>query len=408
MVFKTLLKSVPEVGAHRRIVVAAAVDTLGVGLFLPLSLYYFTVTTGLPVAGVGAVTSAATLSALALAPVAGAATDRFGPRNIAVLSNVVTAAGYLAYPLVGGYVSLFLAVFAVMAGDRMYYASWPTLIAVIAGPGRLDAWYALMQAAGSGSLGLGALASGVFLAGSGPGSLHVLVIVNAGTSLVSAVLALSLPKRHLQQAWTAPKGAVPRCTFRHVLRDRGFLRLLVGQALIATAWTLPSSFLSLYLVKSLGLPVWWVMAATCINYLLLCAFQLPVTHLVRKQHRTRTMAIGAACFLVTSMLLALADEVAHTVVLTVVIAAIVVYSVGEMLCVPAGNAAVAAHAPEGMCGSYMSVFQMTGAIAFGIAPGMVGALYEADPRLVLLAVSVLVAAGGCAVLSSRNRLVTDR
>ncbi|MFD7622331.1 hypothetical protein [Streptomyces sp. NPDC059802] len=75
-------------------------------------------------AGVGAVTSAATLSAPALAPVAGAATDRFGPRNIAVLSNVVTAVGYLAHPLVGGYVSLF-AVFAVMAGDRMYFAAWP-------------------------------------------------------------------------------------------------------------------------------------------------------------------------------------------------------------------------------------------------------------------------------------------
>ncbi|WP_405938235.1 MFS transporter [Streptomyces sp. NBC_00726] len=403
-------RSLPEVGKHRRIVVAAAVDTLGVGLFLPLSLYYFTVTTGLPVAGVGAATSAATLTALALAPVAGAATDRFGPRNIAVLSNVVTAAGFLAYPLVGGYASLFLAVFAVMAGDRMYYAAWPTLIAAIAGPGRLDAWYALMQAAGSGSLGLGALASGVFLAGSGsaPGSLDALVVVNAATSLASAVLTLSLPRRHLQRGRTAAADAVPRGGFRHVLRDRGFLRLLAGQALIATAWTLPSSFLSLYLVRSLDLPVWWVMAATCVNYLLLFVFQLPVTHLVRKQRRTRTMAIGAACFIVTSVLLALAAEVGRTAVLTMLIAAVVVYSVGEMLCVPAGNAAVAAHAPEAMRGSYMSVFQMTGAVAFGIAPVLVGALYEVGPRLVLLAVGVLVAAGGCTVLSSQRGLVTDR
>ncbi|WP_055696410.1 MULTISPECIES: MFS transporter [Streptomyces] len=408
MVFKTLSKSVPEVGEHRRIVVAAAVDTLGVGLFLPLSLYYFTVTTGLPVAGVGAATSAATLSALALAPAAGAATDRFGPRALAVLSNLVTAAGYLAYPFVDGYVGLFLAVFTVMAGDRMYYAAWPTLIAVIAGPGRLDAWYALMQAVGSGSLGLGALASGVFLAGSGPGSLDVLVVFNAVTSLVSAVLALSLPKRHLQGARTPREDAGPRAGFRRVLRDRVFLRLLIGQALIATAWTLPSSFLSLYLVDSLGLPVWWVMATTCLNYLILFAFQLPVTHLVRTQHRTLTMAIGAACFIVTSALFALAAEVGRTAVLAVVIAAIVVYSVGEMLCVPAGNAAVAAHAPEEMRGSYMSVFQMTGTIAFGVAPGMVGALYEADPRLVLLAVGVLVTAGGCAVLSSRRGLTTDR
>ncbi|MEV5981396.1 MFS transporter [Streptomyces sp. NPDC052114] len=408
MVFKTWSRSVPEVGEHRRIVVASAVDTLGVGLFLPLSLYYFTITTGLPVAGVGAATSAATLSALALAPLAGAATDRFGPRSIAVLSNVVTAVGYLAHPFVDGYVGLFLAVFTVMAGDRMYYAAWPTLIAVIAGPGRLDAWYALMQAVGSGSLGLGALASGVFLAGAGPGSLDVLVVFNAVTSLVSAVLALSLPAHHVRGARTAPADAAPHGGFRHVLRDRVFLRLLVGQALIATAWTLPSSFLSLYLVDSLGLPVWWVMAATSLNYLLLFAFQLPVTHLARKQHRTRTMAIGAACFVVTSVLFALAAEVGRAAVLTVVITAIVVYSVGEMLCVPAGNAAVAAHAPEAMRGSYMSVFQMTGAIAFGIAPGMVGALYETGPRLVLLVVGLMVAAGGCAVLSSRKGLSTDR
>ena len=62
------VRILPDLRGRYRLVAAAAVDTLGVGLFLPLSLYYFTVTTDLPVAAIGAVTSAATLAALLVAP----------------------------------------------------------------------------------------------------------------------------------------------------------------------------------------------------------------------------------------------------------------------------------------------------------------------------------------------------
>ncbi|MFD8816129.1 MFS transporter [Streptomyces sp. NPDC059627] len=391
----------PDTTGRRRIVVASAVDTLGVGLFLPLSLYYFTVSTQLSLTGIGTTTSAATLAALLTAPYAGALTDRLGPRNMAALSNIVVAVGYMSYLVVHDYVELFAAVFVVMAGDRLYFAAWPTLIADISDDNQRDAWYALIQTVGAGSLGTGALLSGILLAGEHAQQIDLLIVFNALTSVVAALLTLSLrvPRR------PAAGGRAGGKNYAVVLRDRTFVRLLVGQALMAAAWILPGTFLPLYLVRSLGLPAWYAMVVFSFNYFLVFLFQLLVTNLFHGFRRTRTIALGACCFVVTTAVMAAAPLAGRTGAFALLLAAIAVYTVGEMLCVPAGNAAVAAHAPAEMRGMYMATFQLTGAIAFGAGPGLVGVLFARDPAWVLAAVALAVTLGGVAVVSSDRALV---
>lgn len=398
-------RTLPATAGRRRLVVAASVDALGVGLFLPLSFYYFTVTTTLPIAAIGAVTSAATLTALLVSPWAGTLTVRHGPKAVAVASNLVTACGYLGYLFVHSLPLLFAAVFIVMAGDRLYYAAWPTLVAEIADEGELDAWYALIQAAGAGSLGIGALVSGVLLAGS-DGVLRTLIVINALTSvaagLVTASLRLSSGRRQTAPpsgGEAVPDAVGPRPRYREVLRDHRFVRLLTGQILIATAWTMPGTFLPLYLVRTLHLPAWYAMAVFSTNYFLLFALQMSLTRLVRRIRRPVVLAIGAACFLATAGVIAAAPMAGRGAAFAVILAGIAVYSLGEMLCVPTGNALVAAHAPDAARGMYMAVFQLTGAIAFGVGPGVVGALFAVNPRLVLAAVAVFVTLGAFVFLS---------
>jgi MFS family permease len=393
-----LLRVLPDTRGRRRLVIASAVDTLGVGLFLPLSMYFFTVSTTLPIAGIGATISAATLGALLTAPWAGALTDRFGARDVAVLSNLLTAAGYVSYVFVHNYAELFAAVFVVMTGDRFYFAAWPTLIAEVSGESERDSWYALIQTAAAGSLGIGALLSGLLLARQVAHALDTLIVINSLTSVLAAALTRSLrrPSPPHRQAQRQPAAAGTFVVFH----DRRFVRLLTGQALIATAWTLPGTFLPLYLAGYLKLPAWYAMALFSLNYLILFAFQLVLTSLIRNVRRTRAVATGAFCFIVTSAMLALAPLAGRNLTFTVIAAGIVIYSVGEMLCVPAANAMVAAHARAAVRGRYMAMFQLTGAVAFGLGPAFVGVLFALDPRLVLLVVALSVSLGGFATLSS--------
>jgi MFS family permease len=400
------VRILPDLRGRYRLVAAAAVDTLGVGLFLPLSLYYFTVTTDLPVAAIGAVTSAATLAALLVAPWAGRLTVRRGPRTTSVASNLVSACGYLGYLFVHDLPLLFVAVFVVMAGDRMYFAAWPTLVADVAGRDELDAWYAVFQASGAGCLGLGALISGALLAGSSAAVLKTLLLINALTSVVAAVLTASL-KTDAGRRREPERGGADgsRGRYREILRDRHFRRLLAAQMLIATAWTMPGTFLPLYLVRTLHMPLWYAMTCFSLNYFLMFAGQMSVTRLVQGIPRNVIMAAGAGCFFAAAAVIAVASLVDRATGFGVILAGIVLFSLGEMLCVPTGNAMVAAHAPDSIRGMYMAVFQLTGAIAYGVGPGVVGALFALDSRLVLAAVACFVALGALAFYSvgSPNR-----
>ena len=69
---------------------------------------------------------------------AGRLTVRHGPRTTSVASNLVSACGYLGYLFVHDLPLLFVTVFVVMAGDRMYFAAWPTLVAEVAGADELE------------------------------------------------------------------------------------------------------------------------------------------------------------------------------------------------------------------------------------------------------------------------------
>ncbi|WP_441249455.1 MFS transporter [Kitasatospora sp. McL0602] len=385
--------SLPDTRGHRLLVGALSVDTLGVGLFLPLAFYFFTVTTGLPVAGVGLTISAATLGALALGPFGGLLTDRLGAKRTVVLSNLLSAAGYACYPLADSYLGILGCVALVMTADRLYFASWPTLITSVSRPGQLDSWFALVQAVSAGSLGTGALVSTVFLANHGTGALRVIVLVNAATCLLAGVLIACCRVTPAPATATASDGAAPRATRRHVFADRAFRRLILAQLLIAAAWTVPAAFLPLYLTRVLHLGQWYATLVFAVNYLLLFVAQLWVTHRVRRARRTRVVLGGTGLLLTSLALTSCAAGFSGWLAAACVLAGVAVYSFGEMLVSPSSYALVAALAPDELRGFYMSLFQMTGAIAFGIGPGVAGLLFDLAPLAVPAAVAGCVLAG---------------
>ena len=140
------------------LVAALTVDSVGNGLFAPLSLVYFVRLTDVPLALVGVLLTAANVVALPLPVWAGTLADRFGPRYLVVVAEAAMALGFLAFAGVTGPVGILLASTLVAAGVRVFWCTIFTLVADYADgrPGGVgvDTWYAISNAARTAGLAL--------------------------------------------------------------------------------------------------------------------------------------------------------------------------------------------------------------------------------------------------------------
>ncbi|BAJ31552.1 putative truncated major facilitator superfamily transporter [Kitasatospora setae KM-6054] len=178
----------PDLAGHGRIVAATVLDAFGVGMFVPLSFLFFVLTTDLTVARVGLGSALATLLSLPVAPLAGALVDRWGPRTALIANNLLAAAGYLGYLLVDSLPGLVAAMLVVLSAERLYFAAWPGFVADLAEGAELDRWYAFTTAGTNAAAGLGGAAGGLLLGTGWPGAAVAVVLVNAATSVLAAVL----------------------------------------------------------------------------------------------------------------------------------------------------------------------------------------------------------------------------
>ncbi|WP_161598169.1 MFS transporter [Curtobacterium flaccumfaciens] len=86
--FRASLASLRE---HHFVTFAVLTDTIGAGLTLPLTIVYFTITTGVPLAVIGVLSTVASLVALPIGLVGGLLTDRFGAKASMILNNLLSA-----------------------------------------------------------------------------------------------------------------------------------------------------------------------------------------------------------------------------------------------------------------------------------------------------------------------------
>jgi MFS family permease len=113
---------------HRFITVAVLIDTIGAGLTLPLTIVYFTVTTDVPLAVIGALAAAGSLIALPIGLIGGVLTDRFGAKASMILNNLMSAAGFALYLIADDPAMIFAAIFLANASERLYWTSWTAYV----------------------------------------------------------------------------------------------------------------------------------------------------------------------------------------------------------------------------------------------------------------------------------------
>ena len=381
----------PPAGPLRRYAVVSLVDATGTGLFLAVSVLFFTRFAGLSAGSVALGLSLAGLAALIGAVPLGSLGDRFGHRRVWVLLTAVQSAVFAAYPLVRTFPEFValasVASLAEVGGSPLRGA----YLSRIAGQGQRVRARAYNQAVSNAGWALGALAAGVAL-GVGTRAAYVsLVLADAVSFAIAAVILLTLPAappaRPLpagpaddEPAGTATAGTGPpsrqaRARPRPVLRDLRYLTVCVLNGLLMTYGAILTVGLPLWIVRRTHAPAWTVAGTFMVSTLLVVTLQVRASRGTDTVHgAARAVRRSGALLLAACLVLASTRALPAPAAIIVLGAGSVLLTLGEMLQQAGGWSLSYGLAPEDRQGEYLGAFAMGTRIYDSLGPILVTSL----------------------------------
>lgn len=394
---------------------AIVIESFGVGLYLPISVLYFTRVSEIPLSTVGWCLSVAALIVLPSPLVIGHLVDRVRARPVVVVGTVLQGLAFLGYLLVREpWLLLATALFA-RAGERLFWSSLFTLVADLSKPVERDRWYALASASRNIGIGLGTVTVAVLLA-IGDIAVYQLAVGSTGVLflLASAVMLLRVPNGDHRDTEPAPDQAGRQGTddasentgprTPSVWRDRPFLGFTLVNTCFALTVMIFGVGLPVYVNEGLGQPGWVVGVLTAVNIILLALTQTWVTGLVRHIRRTRVIAVAALLWSLWGVLMAGALALPGWLVFGYLLVIMLAFSAGELLHAPTANALAADASPPEARGRYLSVVQLSFAIAGVVAPSLFAQTFELGPAVPWLTLAALTLLASAAMLVLERRL----
>lgn len=385
----------PEVGARSGLIVAVVGDTIGVGLMLPISLLYFTLTTDLPLARIGLLLTLATLLSLPMGLVAGELTQRFGAKQVMVANNVVSALGFVAYYFDHNALMVFLGAFVVSSADRMYWSCWPPYLRGLPGDNPFDTWFPFLEALKAGCMAAGAGLTALFLGVVGSDLIKVLVLVNIATCLLSSVLLARQPVREVVERGPV---AHTRTGWAEVFGDLRYPLLAVGQALMTPLGLVSAIAFPVFFVRDWGMDTWIGPFVFTLGALFTFFAQSAVAARIPPRARGRVVTTGSllAGLSMTIMLVAtLAGPPAPGLAVPVAVAVIVVLCFAGTLILPTTNSILMDSVTDRNAARVTAVFHTGTSVAMAVSPAMMSWLLAAPAALWVVLAALSLAGATC-------------
>lgn len=370
---------------------AVLINALGYGLFVPFSVLYFHEVVGLSLPSIGLGLSIATAAGLVATPLGGPLIDRFGARNIDVITNLIGAIGFAAYLSVHSFAGFLVVAVFLNVGRSSGGTAGQALVAVLATPEKRDRWYALVRMAFNAGAGAGALLASVLVSAGGTSGYRWIVGLNAATFTLAAALILLLPAQR-----TSAKAKVQSGNYRTVLRDGPFLGLVGANAILWISVAVLEVGLPPYLIGAVHAPVWIVGMVFALNTGMIVVLQMPIVRAVASWRRTHTMAVGGLGWGLSFLLFAAAPFVPLGVLPFYLCASVILYTLAELIYAPTSFALAGAIAPVGLQGRYLAIYQLSMAGAATFTPIFAGALLAANPQMLWVILFPMM--GGAALL----------
>jgi MFS family permease len=247
-------------------------------------------------------------------------------------------------------------------------------------------------------IGVGGLASGLFVSTSEPWTFQVIYLLNA-VSFLAPLTVLAVPLRHVGNAVQHEADAAepaPAGSYRAVLADRAFRRFLVvvffgafvGYAQFEAGWTAYARTVAQASTQLIGV-------AFAVNTATIVVLQLIVIQRIEGHRRTRVLMLMSLVWAASWSLMGLAGLVPGSVVAGVLLSAsMAVFALGETFQSPVVPAITNDLAPAHLRGRYNAVGSMVFQVAAIVGPVVAGFLL--GHHLTVLFVGVLLV--GCALM----------
>jgi len=384
----------PSVGRHRRFVTAIAIDAVGSGVFMPISMLYFLVATDLTLVQVGAAISLASLVALPAGPLIGSVVDRVGAKQVLLAGNVLQGVGFVAYLVSDSFFAVTAWTVVVTVGRTAFWGSYGNIVAAISVPGEREKWFGFLGALRNVGFALGGLASGVAITVGTPTAYAVVVVANAASYALAFLLLLAVPATERAAHERQPG------SWATVLRDRPYRLLWCVQFTFSLSMMVLNFAMPVYATTVLGLPGWVTGAVFTINTVMVGLGQGLAVRAMTGRVRWRILVVTNAFFAASYVVMLGASAAGVALGVFVVLLGSVVYTLGELTGGPVTSALAAEAAPEHLRGRYLSLIQLAWNVSGAVAPVAFAWLLDrgSTPLWSVLLALTLVGAGVSALL----------
>lgn len=369
---------------------AGLVNALGTGFFYPFSLLFFEDRTGLALATVGTVLAATTLGVLPALFVVGRLADRWGPVPVLTVAALVRAVCFTAFAAHPGLPTFALLSALIALGNRAEQTAFPLLAVTLAPDDARERWLALSRVVFNLGMGGGALLAGLLI-GTDIGYTGLGLLTAAGC-LLTLVFYAGLPRRSPPHRERPP---APTTTRAKPYRDLGYLRIALVNAVLWAVALATESALPVFAVRDAELPTWSVGLLFTVNTALMSTLQLPMSRLLKGARLPAVVAVGALLYGVLHLSAAMLPSVPGQGRVAVLVAAMAVYTLGEVAVSQGTLVQLTSWPPEHAKGSYLAFNQVLVGVATALAPLLATSLPMSGPGVlwwVLAGLGVLAAA----------------
>ncbi|MEV0460929.1 MFS transporter [Catellatospora methionotrophica] len=359
-----MINLLPEHPPTRALVFSSLAGSTARGLFITISVIFFTRSVGLSAGQVGLGLTVAAVAGLLAGVPAGHLADRVGPRRVAVTFGVARAALMLGYLAVHGFAGFVLVAAGVQVLESGMGAANGALIAGSVPAEERVRTRAMLRSVINVGWGFGALIAGIALKyDTRPAYVAILVACSA-LALLSSTLVLRVPP-------VAPQPRRASGPALIVLRDRPYLTLAALNGVLCVHYGMLNVAVPLWVVERTNAPAWIVALLGLLNATVVVLFQ------IRASRGTAT-AEGAALAQRTSGLLLLGACVLYSLAAgrsawmaaVVLVAAALVHVLGELR-QAAGSWGISFDlAPEHSQGQYQGMYGTGFALAGVVAPAL--------------------------------------
>lgn len=370
----TVLATPSDRRTYVALVVGTAVNALGSGVYLPLSLLVLSGMSGLTVAAVGVILTLAQLFALAVMPLVGRGLDHVGAKRVLIVAMAAQAAGFALYPFLTHAVAFAVVSGVIAVGNQTGKTARPMVIASLSRDRARDRLLALNRSLANAGLGLGGLVLAVSSAVD-TGAYALICWFNAATFLAAALLTVLLRITH------AAPSALARVRLGGMLADPAYARFLGSTFCASLLYTALTVYIPLYVVRALDQPTSVAGALFVINTTIAALGGVPVVTMMHRLGMTRVQGANVGLLLMAAgvAVLPTGHRLDGSWVTAFVVLAMLVYSVGEVMHSPASSALSLGAAPEVQRGRYQARYQATMTLGAAVAPAVFTVLLSHRP-----------------------------